>query len=279
MGKSTLMNALVGEKLSIITSKAQTTRHRIFGIVNGEDWQIVYSDTPGFVRNTSYKMHESMNDFVKSSFEDADILLYVVDDTYKIEEQQDLIDRAFKTEIPVLLVINKIDTLNQERLMELIGLWSSILPKAEILPVSAQEKAGTAGLFDIILNMLPESPPYFDKDALTDRPERFFVTEIIREKIFEQFKQEIPYSTEVAIETYTEEDKLVRIRALIYVLRESQKNIIIGKGGSAIKRVGTEARKDIEKFLGEKVYLELFVKVKDNWRDDDRMLKSFGYQG
>jgi GTP-binding protein Era len=280
VGKSTLMNALVGERLSIITSKAQTTRHRIFGIVNDEDWQIVFSDTPGFVRRTAYKMHQAMNDFVTGSLEDADVILFVTDPYYSLEEQQELIDKVRDNQkVPILLLINKVDQLSPEKLNELMSQWTSTLPQARIMPISALEKAGTEGLLKHIISLLPENPPYFDKDALTDRPERFFVSEIIREKIFEQYKKEIPYSTEVGIEAFQEEEDIIRIRALIFVMRESQKNIIIGKGGQAIKQVGISARKDIEEFLQKKVYLELFVKVKENWRDDDRMLRSFGYQG
>lgn len=274
------MNALVGERLSIITSKAQTTRHRIFGIVNDEDWQIVFSDTPGFVRRTAYKMHQAMNDFVTGSLEDADVILFVTDPYYSLEEQQELIDKVRDNQkVPILLLINKVDQLSPEKLNELMSQWTSTLPQARIMPISALEKAGTEGLLKHIISLLPENPPYFDKDALTDRPERFFVSEIIREKIFEQYKKEIPYSTEVGIEAFQEEEDIIRIRALIFVMRESQKNIIIGKGGQAIKQVGISARKDIEEFLQKKVYLELFVKVKENWRDDDRMLRSFGYQG
>lgn len=277
VGKSTLMNALVGEKISIITSKAQTTRHRILGIVNGEDFQIVYSDTPGVLK-PNYRLQESMLRFSRSALSDADVLLYVTDVFDNHEKNLDFIEKVNQNPAKILLVINKIDLINQEKLEELVKKWESVLPKAEIFPISAIEKFNIEPLFQRIKELLPESPPFFDKDQLTDKSERFFVTEIIREKILVNYKKEIPYSVEVEVEEFKEEENLIRINAVIYVERESQKGIIIGKGGKAIKRVGSEARKDIEAFFEKKVYLELFVKVEKDWRNKEIKLKSFGYR-
>lgn len=277
VGKSTLMNALVGEQLSIITSKAQTTRHRIMGIVNGEDFQIVYSDTPGILK-PSYKLQESMLKFVNTAFIDADIILYVTDVVEKIDKNETFISRLQKTKIPVLVLINKIDLSNEEQLGNLVDEWHSILPKAQILPVSATKKVNLQLLFDKILSMLPEGPAFYPKDTLTDKSERFFVSEIIREKIFLYYKKEIPYSTEVEVESFIDEPAIVRIRATIYVMRSSQKGIIIGHQGEALKKVGSEARQDIEGFLGKKVFLEMYVKVNEDWRDRSSQLKSFGYE-
>jgi GTPase len=276
VGKSTLMNALVGEKLSIITSKAQTTRHRILGIVNGENFQIVYSDTPGILK-PNYKLQESMLKFVNTAFIDADIILYVTDVVETFDKNEIFIDRLKKTKIPVLLLINKIDLTDQPRLERLVEEWHSILPKAEILPVSATEKVNLNMLFDKILSLLPEGPAYYPKDTLTDKSERFFVSEIIREKIFLNYQKEIPYSTEVGVESFVDEPSIVRIRANIHVMRTSQKGIIIGHQGKALKKVGIEARQDIEGFLGKKVFLELYVKVNEDWRDHTSKLRNFGY--
>jgi GTPase len=276
VGKSTLMNALVGERLSIITSKAQTTRHRIMGIVNGDDFQIVYSDTPGILK-PNYKLQESMLKFVNTAFIDADIILYVTDVVEKFDKNESYIARLQKTKIPVLVLINKIDLTNEEQLGNLVDEWHLTLPKAEILPVSATEKVNLRLLFDKVLSLLPEGPEFYPKDTLTDKSERFFVSEIIREKIFLFYKKEIPYSTEVEIEAFIEEPTIVRIRATIYVMRLSQKGILIGHQGTALKKVGTEARKDIQGFLDKKVFLELFVKVNEDWRDRSSKLKNFGY--
>jgi GTP-binding protein Era len=278
VGKSTLMNALVGEQLSIITSKAQTTRHRIMGIVNGDDFQIIYSDTPGILR-PNYKLQESMLKFVNTAFLDADIILYVTDVIEKFDKNAKYIDRLQKTNVPVLLLINKIDLTDEKKLEAMVSEWHEVLPKAEILPVSALEKVNLDLLFQKILNLLPEGPEYYPKDALTDKTERFFVSEIIREKIFLNYEKEIPYSTEVEIESFKEEEKITRISAVIYIARNSQKGILIGHKGSALKKVGTDARKDIERFLDKKVFLEMFVKVKKDWRNESNMLRNFGYEG
>ncbi len=276
VGKSTLMNQLVGEKLSIITSKAQTTRHRIMGIVNNDDYQLVFSDTPGVVE-ARYKLHEGMNNFVKSAFQDADIFLFVVEINEKPGNQHVLVDKLSKIDIPTILVLNKVDTSEQEETQNKIDAWKEKLPKAIIIPVSALHKFNVDAVMEKIIELTPESPPFFPKDELTDKPMRFFVSEIIREKILQHYKQEIPYSSEVEVESYTVEEKLIRISAVIYVMRDSQKGILIGKGGSALKRVGTEARKDIQNFVKKKVFLELFVKVDKDWRDDARKLKRYGY--
>jgi len=276
VGKSTLMNALVGHKLSIITSKSQTTRHRILGIVNGDDFQIVYSDTPGILK-PAYKLQEAMMQSVNTAITDADLILYVTDVNETIDKNKDTLNRVINSDVPVMLIINKIDLSNQEKLDRLIDRWEKIMPEAMIIPLSAKERFNTDNLLGIILGKLPEGPPYFPKDQLTDRYDRFFVTEIIREKIFKNYRKEIPYSVEVEIEEYKEEDKIVNIRALIHVTRESQKGIIIGHQGKMLKKTGTEARKDIEEFIDRKVYLELYVKVSRDWRDKPGALKNFGY--
>ncbi len=276
VGKSTLMNALVGERISIITSKAQTTRHRIMGIVNGDDFQIVYSDTPGVLK-PNYKLQEQMLEFSRSALVDADILLYVTDVQDNAERNEEFIDQVKHTHAKLLLVINKIDLTTQETLERLVEFWHKELPEAEIYPISAQERFGVEGLFERIKALLPECPPYFDKDQMTDKPARFFVNEIIREKILLNYDKEIPYSVEVEVESFKEEQNLIRINAVIYVERDSQKGIIIGHQGKALKAVGTEARKDIEAFFGKKVYLELFVKVDKDWRSKSGRLKHYGY--
>jgi GTP-binding protein Era len=275
VGKSTLMNALVGERLSIITSKAQTTRHRIMGIVNGEDFQIVYSDTPGIV-DPGYKLHESMMGFVKTAMLDADVFIYMVEAGQK-EGNPQIIDRINKTGVPVLLLINKIDLSDQASVMERIEYWNSQFTNVEVIPISALNKFNLDTVFDRLLEKMPESPAYFPKDELTDKSERFFVSEIIREKILLNYKKEIPYSVEIVIESFKEEEKIIRIKGVIFVARQSQKGIIIGHQGSALKRVGIEARKDIEAFFEKQVHLELFVKVSKDWRDDEQQLKRFGY--
>lgn len=283
VGKSTLTNALVGERMSIITSKPQTTRHRILGLINDEDFQIVLSDTPGIVEDPSYQMHHAMNRFVQSTFEDADLMLLVTEVHEKYAADDATIERLKKVEAPVFLVINKIDLAKPEEVAELILQWRERLDFAEIFPISALQKQNTDRLLDTIVSYLPEGPAYYPKDQFTDRPERFFTTEIIREKILEQYEQEIPYSVQVEIESFEDSqtnrgEDLARIRAIIYVMRRSQKAIIIGKKGEAIKKLGMHARKALEAFLDRKVFLELYVKVQDNWRDDERHLKSFGYQ-
>ena len=276
VGKSTLMNAFIGEKLSIITSKAQTTRHRILGIVNGDDFQVILSDTPGIIK-PAYELQESMMDFVKSAFEDADVLLYMVE-----IGEKDLKDEAFfrkitNSKIPVLLLLNKIDTSDQQQLETQVQLWSQKVPNAEIFPISALEGFNVKEVFNRILDLLPESPPFYPKDQLTDKPERFFVNETIREKILLHYKKEIPYAVEIDTEEFFEEDNIIRMRSVIMVERETQKGIIIGHKGSALKRVGVEARKDLEQFFGKQVHLELYVKVNKNWRSNERQLKRFGY--
>ncbi len=276
VGKSTLMNALVGEKISIITKKAQTTRHRIMGIVNGEDFQIVYSDTPGVLK-PAYKLQESMMRFVESALEDADVILYITDTFETPNKNQEFLDKIQKLGTPIILVINKVDLTTQEKVTELVDIWGKMLPSARILPVSALHGFNTDGLITIIKEILPEGPEYFSKETLTDRTMRFFASEIIREKILLHYQKEIPYSVEVEIEEYKEGTKLDSIRAIIYVSRESQKAIVIGHQGKMLKRVGIEARLDLEKFLEKKVFLELFVKVDPEWRDNDNKLKRFGY--
>ena len=277
VGKSTLMNALVGERISIITSKAQTTRHRIMGIVNGEDFQIVYSDTPGVLK-PHYRLQESMLEYSESALTDADILLYVTDVIDSFDKNADFLEQIKNHPAKTILVINKIDLTDQETLTGLVEQWQKILPNAEIIPVSAIEKFNVEALFKRIKELLPVSPPFFEKDALTDKPARFFVTEIIREKILLNYEKEVPYSVEVVVERFAEDQKMIRINATIYVERESQKAIIIGHRGNSLKKVGMEARKDIEDFFEKKVYLQLFVKVEKDWRNKDRMLKNFGYQ-
>ncbi len=277
VGKSTLMNDLVGERVSIITSKAQTTRHRITGIVNTPDYQIVFSDTPGVLK-PKYKLQESMLEFSEGALTDADILLYVTDVVEDPTKNADFLARVAKETVPVLLVINKIDLLKgQDELEGIVNRWKELLPKAEVFPTSAKEHFNVANLMARIVELLPPSPPYFGKDALTDKPARFFVTEIIREKILLNYDKEVPYSAEVIVEKFDEKEGAIHIMAVIYVERDSQKGILIGKGGSMLKRVGTEARKDIEKFFGKKVFLELFVKVEANWRNRENKLKAFGY--
>ena len=277
VGKSTLMNDLVGERVSIITSKAQTTRHRIMGIVNAPDYQIVFSDTPG-VLSPKYKLQESMLSFSEGALTDADILLYVTDVVEDPTKNAEFLSKVAKEKIPTLLVINKIDLLSsQTELEEIVARWKELLPNAEIFPTSAKEHFNVDNLMDRIVGLLPPSPPYFGKDALTDKPARFFVTEIIREKILVNYDKEVPYATEVIVEKFDETDTSIHIMAVIYVERDSQKGIIIGKGGYMLKRVGTEARKDIEKFFGKRIYLELFVKVEANWRNRENKLRTFGY--
>lgn len=277
VGKSTLMNDLVGERISIITSKAQTTRHRIMGIVNTPDYQIVYSDTPGVLK-PKYKLQESMLEFSEGALTDADILLYVTDVVEDPEKNKDYLDRVAKENIPVLLVINKIDLLNGDGDLEkLVEEWHKRLPNAEIFPTSAQEHFNIDNLKNRIVELLPVSPPFFGKDALTDKPARFFVTEIIREKLLLNYDKEIPYSTEVLVEKFEEKDNAIHIMSVIYVERDSQKGIIIGKGGEKIKKVGIEARHDIENFFGKKVFLEIFVKVEKDWRNRESKLRAFGY--
>lgn len=276
VGKSTLMNALVGERLSIITSKAQTTRHRIMGIVNGEDFQIVYSDTPGILK-PNYKLQETMMQFVIGALKDADIILYVTDVVEKPHDKSGIIDKIASSGIKVILVINKIDLTTPETLDNLVDEWHKLLPNAEIAPVSASKGFNISGLFDLILANLPEGEPFYPKDTLTDKTLRFFTSEIIREKILLNYDKEIPYSVEIVIDEYKEEPTIDRISATIYVARESQKGIIIGHKGSMLKKVGTEARIEMEKFLGKKVFLQIFVKVNENWRDNERQLRRFGY--
>ncbi len=277
VGKSTLMNDLVGERISIITSKAQTTRHRIMGIVNAPGYQIVFSDTPGVLK-PKYKLQESMLNFSEGALTDADILIYVTDVVENPEKNADFLARVAKEKVPVLLVINKIDLLkSQENLEAIVDKWETMLPNAEIFPTSALEHFNVTNLMTRIVELLPEGHPYFGTDALTDKPARFFVTEIIREKILTNYDKEVPYSVEVIVEKFDEKEGAIHIMAVIYVERDSQKGIIIGKGGSKLKKVGTEARKDIETFFGKKVYLELFVKVEDNWRNRENKLRTFGY--
>ncbi len=276
VGKSTLMNVLVGERLSIITSKAQTTRHRIMGIVNGEDFQIVYSDTPGVLK-PNYKLQESMMDFVHTAITDADIMLFMTDIYEDIKIDEKILAKIKNVTIPVLLLINKIDLAAQDKLEEQVQRWKTEVPNAEVIPVSALEKFNVNYVFDRILALLPEGPGFYAKDELTDKPEKFFISEIIREKILMNYKKEIPYSVEVVVESFKEEEKIVKIRAEIMVIRDSQKGIIIGHKGAALKRVGTQARKDMEIFLQKQVFLELFVKVNKDWRDDQNQLKRFGY--
>lgn len=277
VGKSTLMNDLVGERLSIITSKAQTTRHRIMGIVNAPGYQIVFSDTPGVLK-PKYKLQESMLNFSEGALTDADVLIYVTDVVEDPQKNADFLARVAKQTIPVLLVINKIDLVkSQTELEEIVEKWRTILPNAEIFPTSATEHFNVDNLMRRIVELLPEGQPYFGTDALTDKPARFFVTEIIREKILLNYDKEVPYSVEVIVEKFEEKENSIHIMAVIYVERDSQKGILIGKGGSMLKKVGTEARKDIEAFFGKSVYLEMFVKVEPNWRNRENKLKSFGY--
>ena len=276
VGKSTLMNQLVGEKLSIVTSKAQTTRHRILGIVNDEDYQIVFSDTPGVV-NAAYKLHETMMDYVNTSLKDADVLLFITDLKENDMNHKETLEKISKMETPVLCLINKIDLSNQKILEERVAYWHEKLPKAKIYPISALHNFNVDQVWKEILDLIPENPPYYDKEEISDRPMRFFVSEIIREKIFLYCDKEVPYSCQVEIEEYVEEETITRMRALIIVERDSQKGIIIGKGGEMLKRIGRAARIEIEKFIGTKVFLENYVKVDKDWRSTDAKLKKYGY--
>ncbi len=277
VGKSTLMNALVGEKLSIITSKAQTTRHRILGIVNGEDYQIVFSDTPGVIK-PAYQLQESMMDFVKSALEDADVLIYMVEVGETQLKNEEVFRKIIKSKTPTILLLNKIDKSNPEEVKEKIEYWRKKVPNSFVYVISALERFNVETVFYKIIELLPDAPPFFPKDQLTDKPERFFVNESVREKILKHYKKEIPYSVEVETESFLEDEKIIRIRSNIIVERDTQKGIIIGHKGNAIKRVGAEARKDLEYFFGKKVYLELYVKVNKNWRSNDKELKRFGYK-
>ncbi len=278
VGKSTIMNALVGQNLSIITSRAQTTRHRIMGIVNGENFQIIYSDTPGIIK-PNYKLHESMMKLVNSALEDADVLLYVTSVDDDVDRQHDYIQRISRLEIPVILLINKIDLAStQEEVEALINRWKERLPGAVTIPLSAKENFNTGTVFNKVLDLLPEFPPYYSKDALTDKPERFFASEIIREKVMLNYRKEIPYSVEIEIEEFKDSTDILRIRAVIHVMRETQKGIVIGKKGTALKKTGTQARIDLERFFEKKVFLEMFVKVNKDWRTKEYQLRRFGYR-
>ncbi|MCQ2115270.1 MAG: GTPase Era [Bacteroidales bacterium] len=277
VGKSTLMNALVGERLSIVTAKAQTTRHRIMGIVNGDDYQIVYSDTPGILK-PNYRLQESMMNFVETAIGDADIILYVTDTVEKADKNAEYIEKLSRIDCPVILVLNKIDISSQDKVLELMQWWKEQLPKAIIFPASAQEKFNLENIFDAIVANLPEAPAWFDKDTFTDKNMRFFASEIIREKIFLNFNQEIPYCCQVEIEEFKEGRDRYDIRGVIYVMRDSQKGIIIGKGGASLKKVGTQARIDMEEFFQTKVFLSLYVKVDADWRENKRELRKFGYE-
>ncbi len=276
VGKSTLMNSLVGERLSIITSKMQTTRHRIKGIVNGEDFQIVYSDTPGILKPT-YKLQETMMKLVDIALTDADILLYVTDVKENPEKNSEYIEKIRKSGVPVVVLINKIDLSFQDEVIRLFNYWSAVFPEASVFPVSATEKFNLTTVFDRIIEMLPENPPFFPKDELTDQSERFFMQEIIREKILMNYQKEVPYSTAVEVEEFKDEENILRIRSVIYVERDSQKGIIIGKDGFALKKVGKQARQEAEEFFGRKIFLELYVKVADDWRNKESSLRRFGY--
>ena len=276
VGKSTLMNAFVGERLSIITSKAQTTRHRILGIVNGEDFQIVFSDTPGIIK-PAYELQSSMMDFVKSAFEDADVLIYMVETGEKELKDEAFFNKIIKAKIPVLLLLNKIDKSSQEQLEEQVALWKEKVPNAEIHPISALENFNVTNVFSRIVELLPESEPYYPKDALTDKPERFFVNETIREKILINYEKEIPYSVEIETEEFIEDDNIIRIKSVIMVERDTQKGIIIGHKGAALKKVGMQAREDLEKFFGKQIHIEMFVKVNKDWRNNNYQLRRFGY--
>jgi len=276
VGKSTLMNAFVGERLSIITSKAQTTRHRILGIVNGDDFQVILSDTPGIIK-PAYEMQKSMMDFVKSAFEDADVLIYMVEIGEKELKDEDFFNKIIHAKIPVLLLLNKIDKSNQEQLEEQILMWTDKVPNAEIYAISALENFNVKEVFSRILELLPVSPPYYPKDALTDKPERFFVNETIREKILLNYDKEIPYAVEIETEEFLEDEKIIRIRSVIMVERDTQKGIIIGHKGGALKNVGMQARADLEKFFGKQIHIELYVKVNKDWRSNAFQLRRFGY--
>lgn len=276
VGKSTLMNAFVGERLSIITSKAQTTRHRILGIVNGDDFQILFSDTPGIIK-PAYELQASMMDFVKSAFEDADVLIYMVEVGERELKDEAFFNKIQNSKIPILLLINKIDKSLQEEVEEKLEYWQKKVPNAEVMLISALENFNIEGVFNRILEVLPESPAFYPKDQLTDKPERFFVNEAIREKILMHYKKEIPYAVEIETEAFFESEKIIKIRSVIMVERDTQKGIIIGHKGTALKRVGTEARKDLQKFFNKKIHLELYVKVNKNWRNNKRQLRRFGY--
>ncbi len=276
VGKSTLMNALVGEKLSIVTAKAQTTRHRIMGIVNGDDYQIVFSDTPGILK-PSYQLQESMMNFVQVAIGDADVILYVTDVVEKIDKNIEYVERLNGVDCPVIIAINKIDESAQEGVAELVEKWHSLVPKAEIIPISALNKFNISNLLGRIVELLPQQPAWYDRDVFTDKSLRFFASEILREKILLNYKKEIPYCTEVVIESFIENEEIYHIEAIINVIRESQKGIIIGPKGLALKRVGTQARKDMERFFEKKVFLKIFVKVNSDWRDNQKELKRFGY--
>lgn len=277
VGKSTLMNAMVGEKLCIVTAKAQTTRHRIMGIVNGEDWQIVYSDTPGILKPV-YRLQENMMNFVDTAIGDADIILYVTDTIEKPDKNQEYVDKLSRLSIPVIIVVNKIDVSDQAKVKELMAWWAEKVPAALIIPASAKENFGTDAILDAVVERLPVSPPWYDKDTFTDRNLRFFASEIIREKILLNYKDEIPYSCQVEVEQFKEGEERYDISAIIYVMRDSQKGIIIGKGGSALKRTGTQARIEMEDFFQKKVFLQLLVKVDPDWRESRRELRKFGYE-
>ncbi len=282
MGKSTLLNALVGEKMSVITAKPQTTRHRILGIVSGDDFQAIFSDTPGYIDDPAYRMHQVMNAYITLSFDDADVVLFVTDPFEVLSEQHQLLQRINRHQGPVLAVINKKDLMTPDELEKRTAEVTSLLPGRKIYAVSALKGEGITPLMDDIISLLPESPPFYPKDQLTDRPERFFVSEIIRGKILELYRDEIPYTCEISIDSFSEGEShsgpIVRIGAVIYTMDERKKTILLGKGGSAIKELGTAARKEIEVFLDKRVFLELVIKVKENWRDDDSALKTFGYQ-
>lgn len=276
VGKSTLMNRMIGEKISIVTSKAQTTRHRINGIVNGEDYQVIFSDTPGVV-NAAYKLHEQMMSYVNTSLQDADVLIFITDIFENEMNHKETLEKIQNLKIPILLLINKIDLGDQEKMEERVSYWKGKIPQAEIAPISALHNFNLEAIWNRILELLPESPPYYDKEDLSDRPMRFFVSEIIREKIFLHTNKEIPYSSQVEVEEYLEDDEMIRIRAVIVVERDSQKGIIIGRGGAMLKRIGIDARKDIADFIGKKIYLKTFVKVDKDWRSNDKKLRNYGY--
>ena len=276
VGKSTIMNALVGEKLSVITQKMQTTRHRIKGIVNGKDFQIVYSDTPGILK-PGYKLQEAMMKFVDTAIIDADVILFVTDVVEKTGKNPDYIERIRKSNVPVIVLINKIDLSDQDEVSSLFDFWSNTFPGADVFPVSAKEKFNVDPVFERILELLPEGPPFFGKNEMTDRNDRFFMQEMIREKILINYEKEIPYSSEVVVEEFKEAENIIHIKAVINVIRESQKGIIIGKNGRMIKKIGTQARTDAEEFFGKKIYLEMFVRVARDWRDKERQLRQFGY--
>lgn len=278
VGKSTLMNRLTGERLAIMSPKAQTTRGRLIGIVNEADYQIVFSDTPGYINEPAYALQQSMNGFVKEALEDADVLLFITDKYQKTDEQQKLIDYCNQSKLPVIVLLNKVDLCKENELPKLQTLYETLIPNSRFLAISAKENFNVDGIIKMILELLPESPPYYDKETLTDRNTRYFVSEIVREKIFLQYEKEIPYSCEVVVEEYKELEKMDTIRCVIYVERDSQKNIVIGAKGAAINKLGIEARKEMEAFLGKKVYLNLFVKVRDGWRNNENDLKRFGYK-